>query len=140
MDMTRLRRAVWPISRPLLHFYWRWSRPATLGARAMVIDGRGRVFLVKHSYVDGWHLPGGGVEAGETMLAALARELAEEGNIELTAIPKLHALYFNKRASRRASSIPASRRRCAASRKRVSISLTPLPTGARPGRGRSAPR
>ena len=67
----------------------------------MVIDGRGRVFLVKHSYVDGWHLPGGGVEPGETMLAALARELAEEGNIELTAIPKLHALYFNKRASRR---------------------------------------
>jgi len=101
MDMTRLRRALWPIIRPLLHFYWRWSRPATLGARAMVIDGRGRVFLVKHSYVDGWHLPGGGVEPGETMLAALARELAEEGNIELTAIPKLHALYFNKRASRR---------------------------------------
>ncbi|HWC94681.1 MAG TPA: NUDIX domain-containing protein [Pseudolabrys sp.] len=101
MAMTRLRRALWPISRSLLHFYWRWSRPATLGARAMVIDGRGRVFLVKHSYVDGWHLPGGGVEPGETMLVALARELAEEGNIELTAIPKLHALYFNKRASRR---------------------------------------
>jgi 8-oxo-dGTP pyrophosphatase MutT (NUDIX family) len=101
MDMTRLRRALWPISRPLLHLYWRWSRPATLGARALVVDGTGRVFLVKHSYVDGWHLPGGGVEAGETMLAALARELAEEGNIELTAAPKLHALYFNKRASRR---------------------------------------
>src|SRR6478752_886227 len=101
MAMTRLRRAVSPISRPLLHFYWRWSRPAPLGARAMVIDGRGRVFLFKHSYVAGWHLPGGGVEPGETMLAALARELAEEGNIELTAIPKLHALYFKKRASRR---------------------------------------
>src|SRR6476469_4268949 len=101
MDMTRLRRAVWPISRPLLHFYWRWSRPATLGASAVVIDGRGRVFLVKHSYVDGWHLPGGGVEAGESVVAALVRELAEEGYIELTAAPKLHALYFNKRASRR---------------------------------------
>ena len=33
--------------------------------RAMVIDGNGRIFLVKHSYVDGWHLPGGGVETGE---------------------------------------------------------------------------
>ena len=84
-----------------MHFYWRWSRGCTLGARAMVIDGRGRVFLVKHSYVDGWHLPGGGVEIGETMLTALARELAEEGNIKLTATPALHAVYFNKRISRR---------------------------------------
>ena len=38
----------------------------TLGVRALVIDGEGRIFLVKHSYVSGWHLPGGGVEAGET--------------------------------------------------------------------------
>jgi 8-oxo-dGTP pyrophosphatase MutT (NUDIX family) len=73
----------------------------TLGARAIVIDGSGRIFLVKHSYVDGWHLPGGGVETGETMLAALARELAEEANIQLTGQPKLHGLFFNKRVSRR---------------------------------------
>ncbi|HEU5020184.1 MAG TPA: NUDIX domain-containing protein [Pseudolabrys sp.] len=84
-----------------MHFYWRWSRPATLGARAMVIDGAGRIFLVKHSYVEGWHLPGGGVETGESMLSALARELAEEGNIQLGATPELHGIFFNKRASRR---------------------------------------
>ena len=48
----------------LMHFYWRFSRGATLGARAMVIDGAGRIFLIKHSYIDGWHLPGGGVETG----------------------------------------------------------------------------
>ena len=83
MSLQRLRRALEPVIRPLVHFYWRWSRGATLGARAVVIDGSGRVFLVKHSYVDGWHLPGGGVETGETMLEALARELAEEGNIRL---------------------------------------------------------
>jgi ADP-ribose pyrophosphatase YjhB (NUDIX family) len=84
-----------------MHFYWRFSRGVTLGARAMVIDGSGRVFLVKHSYVDGWHLPGGGVETGETFLTALTRELAEEGNILMTGPPLLHGVFFNQRASRR---------------------------------------
>lgn len=97
----RLRRALEPVIRPAMHTYWRFSRPATLGARAMVIDGQGRIFLVKHSYIDGWHLPGGGVETGETIGEALARELAEEGNIRLTGAPRLHGVYFNKRMSRR---------------------------------------
>jgi 8-oxo-dGTP pyrophosphatase MutT (NUDIX family) len=101
MDLHRLRRALEPLIRPLMHFYWRLSRGATLGARGMVIDAAGRVFLVKHSYVDGWHLPGGGVETGETMLTALARELAEEGNIEVTGVPVLHGVFFNARVSRR---------------------------------------
>jgi len=101
MAPKRLRRALEPVIRPLIHFYWRRSRGVTLGARGMVIDGAGRVLLVKHSYVDGWHLPGGGVEVGETMLAALARELAEEANIRLTGQPKLHGVFYNKRISRR---------------------------------------
>jgi 8-oxo-dGTP pyrophosphatase MutT (NUDIX family) len=96
-----LRRALEPVIRPMMHAYWRFSRPATLGVRAMVIDGQGRVFLVKHSYVEGWHFPGGGVETGETLLEALARELAEEGNIVLSAPPRLHGMFFNKRISRR---------------------------------------
>lgn len=99
--MHPLRRLYEPVIRPLLHIYWRWSRGATLGARAVVIDEAGRVFLIKHSYVDGWHLPGGGVEVGETMLTALTRELVEEGNIELTGPPALHGVFFNARISRR---------------------------------------
>lgn len=101
MDLQRLRRALEPAIRPVVHLYWRFSRAATLGARALVIDGQGRIFLIRHSYVDGWHLPGGGVETGETLLTALARELAEEGNIVLTAEPKLHGVFFNARMSRR---------------------------------------
>ena len=101
MRLQPLRRALEPLIRPLFHFYWRFSRGATLGARAMVIDGTGRIFLVKHSYVSGWHLPGGGVETGETVLTALTRELAEEGNIQLVGEPKLHGIFFNGRVSRR---------------------------------------
>jgi len=101
MSLHPLRRALEPVIRPLIHFYWRFSRGTTLGARAMVIDGQGRIFLVKHSYVDGWHLPGGGVETGETLLTALARELAEEGNILIAGEPKLHGMFFNARVSRR---------------------------------------
>ena len=99
LDATR--RALEPALRCVLHTYWRFARAMTLGVRALVLDEEGRVFLVKHSYVSGWHLPGGGVEAGETIAEALARELQEEGNIEMMAPPQLHGLFFNDRDSRR---------------------------------------
>ena len=101
MLLQRLRRALEPLITRAMHFYWRFSRGATLGARAMVIDGSGRIFLIRHSYVDGWYLPGGGVETGETLLAAIARELVEEGNIVMTAPPVLHGIFLNKRVSPR---------------------------------------
>ena len=101
MALYRLRRRFEPLIRRAMHFYWRFSRAATLGTRAMVIDGASRIFLIKHTYIDGWHLPGGGVETGETLLEALARELAEEGNIRIGAAPQLYSVYFNKRASLR---------------------------------------
>jgi 8-oxo-dGTP pyrophosphatase MutT (NUDIX family) len=101
MHLSQLRRKFEPVLSRVMHFYWRWSRPATLGTRALVVDGAGRIFLVKHSYVKGWHLPGGGVETGETLLTALARELEEEGNIRLTGTPQLFGVFFNRRISRR---------------------------------------
>jgi 8-oxo-dGTP pyrophosphatase MutT (NUDIX family) len=101
MSLSRLRRRFEPWLRKGFHLYFRFSRGATLGAFGMVIDGQGRVFLIKHSYVSGWHLPGGGVETGETLRTALSRELAEEGNIQLTAEPALHGVFFNSRVSKR---------------------------------------
>ena len=98
---AELRRALEPFIRRFMHAYWRFSRGLTVGVRAIVIDGHGRIFLVRHSYVSGWHLPGGGVETGETLLTALARELKEEGNISLAETPVLHGVFHNSRASRR---------------------------------------
>src|ERR1044072_5346971 len=101
MDFDPLRRAVEPALRRVLHLYWRFARGMTLGVRAVVVDPAGRVFLVKHSYVAGWHLPGGGVETGETVGEALARALLREGGIPAPGAPVLHGLFFNARVSRR---------------------------------------
>jgi len=86
----------------LFHAYFLLRRPMTLGVRAIIHDAAsGAVFLVRHTYVPGWQLPGGGVETGETLETALTREIAEEGNIQMTAPPRLLSVHFNRRASRR---------------------------------------
>ena len=101
MNWQKARNTFEPALRRVFHLYWRFARGMTLGVRAVVLDGDDRVFLVKHSYVSGWHLPGGGVEVGETFRDALRRELAEEGRIELTGDPPLHGLFLNSHISRR---------------------------------------
>ncbi len=76
------------------------TRGMTLGVRGCCIDQDGRVFLVRHSYMPGWYLPGGGVERRETAIVALGRELREEAGIVLEDAPTLFGVYYNRRRVR----------------------------------------
>ncbi len=84
-----------PLVRPLFFVWARLARAKTLGVRAVVLDDQGRVLLVRHTYVAGWWLPGGGVDAGETCEQALIKELAEEGGVRPTARPRLLSVHSN---------------------------------------------
>ena len=88
--LTRLAHAVYPFIQGM-----------TMGVRAACFDEAGGIFLVRHTYVPGWHLPGGGVERGETAIEALFKEMREEGNLEATGAPELFHVYFNARISGR---------------------------------------
>ena len=85
----------------LAHLSFLIARPVTLGVRAVVIDREDRVLLVRHGYVSGWHFPGGGVEAGETCMEALTRELMEEASVALEGPPRMHGVFLNAQSSRR---------------------------------------
>lgn len=99
----RFRQRGWPGLRArLFHFYFLVRRPMTLGVRGLVFDRtRNAIFLIRHTYVPGWQLPGGGVEVDETMEQSLRREFEEEANIVFTAPPALRSIHFNRHSSRR---------------------------------------
>lgn len=99
MTAPTLRQRLEPTLRKFIHLYFRFARGMTLGVRAVVVDADKRVFLVRHTYVTGWYLPGGGVEVGQTFREALEMELREEGRIALTGEPVLHGVFLNDHVS-----------------------------------------
>lgn len=76
----------WSVERLRFALFRAWSRlarPMTLGVRVVARDAEGRVCLVRHAYDGGWHLPGGGVERGETCQEAAVREAREEAGLAI---------------------------------------------------------
>jgi ADP-ribose pyrophosphatase YjhB (NUDIX family) len=83
----------------LVHSWFRLSRPATLGVRIIAIDEQDRVCLVRHTYLPGWHLPGGGVERGEDCKTAAIKEAREEAGLVIAtediALVSIHTNFAN---------------------------------------------
>ncbi|MCS3648574.1 NUDIX domain-containing protein [Salinibacter ruber] len=76
--MVRLLRRVgaWVVYR-VIRAYWWIRKPIVLGVRVLIFD-KDRVLLVRHSYREGWFLPGGTPESGESLTATARREAKEE--------------------------------------------------------------
>jgi ADP-ribose pyrophosphatase YjhB (NUDIX family) len=58
----------------------------------ILTDPAGRVLLIhRRNPPPGWALPGGFVDAGESLEQAVAREILEETGLQLTAVRQFHA-------------------------------------------------
>ncbi len=77
----------------LARCYWRIFRPLTLGVKLMLIKDDS-IWLVQHSYQQGWFLPGGGVKRNEVLETAVRREAHEELGAELGDV-HLFGVYTN---------------------------------------------
>ena len=81
--MTYLLRLAYLLMRA-----WSWLvRPIGLGVRMILMQGD-EVVLVRHTYMPGWHFPGGYINRWETPLEGAAREAREEAGAELLEPPQ----------------------------------------------------
>lgn len=64
----------------------------SLGAFAVIFDGKSRVLLCHRTDMDAWNLPGGGVEGVESPWDAVVREVMEEVGLEVR-VERLIGIY-----------------------------------------------
>jgi ADP-ribose pyrophosphatase YjhB (NUDIX family) len=85
VKLLRLAVRLWELWAAIVH-------PVQLGVRIILVQD-GKVLLVRHTYMEGWHFPGGGMNRWETPLEAAAREAKEEAGVELMEPPSLVGIF-----------------------------------------------
>ena len=71
---------------------YRWPESVEPGVAGVVLDGEGRVLLMKRSDNGLWGIPSGHVEPGETVESAVIREIREETGLDVS-VKELVGLY-----------------------------------------------
>ncbi|MBI3151340.1 MAG: NUDIX domain-containing protein [Chloroflexi bacterium] len=65
-------------------------RPVRMGVRVMMLEDD-KVWLIHHTYLSGWFMPGGGLKRNETLEQAARREAYEETGAELDELTLMGA-------------------------------------------------
>jgi 8-oxo-dGTP pyrophosphatase MutT (NUDIX family) len=65
-------------------------RPVRIGVRTLMVQ-EDKVWLVRHTYIPGWFMPGGGLKRGETLEQGARREAREETGAQLGAVTLMGA-------------------------------------------------
>lgn len=91
-----LRIAAYTIAHHLRLIWWRIRRPHVYGTKAVILNDRGDVLLVRHTYgMRGFYmLPGGGYRLSEDPAEAAAREVAEEAGVHLAGPLRFHGAFL----------------------------------------------
>lgn len=76
----------------VLYFFYKMYcfifRPIRMGVRVVLQEGP-NVWLIRHTYLSGWYLPGGGIKKWESLDQAARREAREETGAELGEVSLL---------------------------------------------------
>ncbi len=75
---STIRRVAMTLAYTAFRLLTRISGKRGAGVKALVVTPDRRIVLVRHSYMPGWHFPGGGMKRRETAEQAILRELSEE--------------------------------------------------------------
>jgi ADP-ribose pyrophosphatase YjhB (NUDIX family) len=95
--LEHLKRMAFRTAKPFVQSVYRQFRGLTIGTRTLILNENREVLLIRHTYAPGWLMPGGGVERGETVYQAAAREVREEVGVEALEEPVLHGVFLNDR-------------------------------------------